>query len=52
MLQFTKNFCGQHMLLAFEKSINGSKSIFHECDKKILEYFAKRKFKCVQKCQK
>ena len=31
-------------VLLYKKSINGCKSIFHECDKKIIRHFAKKKF--------
>ena len=44
ILQFTKTFVDNIWVLSFKKSRNGCKSIFHECDKKIIKHFANQSF--------
>ena len=44
ILQFTKTFFDNMCVLSYKKSRNGWKSIFHECNKKIIKHFAKKSF--------
>ena len=44
ILQFTKTFFDNMCVLSYTKSRKGCKSIFHDCNKKIIKHFAKKKF--------
>ena len=44
ILQLPKTFVENTCIFSYEKSRNGSKSIFHEFDKKIIKYIANQSF--------
>ena len=44
ILQLPKTFVDNTCVLSYKKTRNGDKSIFYECDKKIIKHLAKKSF--------